>query len=113
MTRKSNWMKEKDSKPGAMGVFISNFRELGQDGMCQADDWMLEFQPGTKLDMPARMCAKLVAINNVLAGRQDVADKIKEVLQRYADEGDRDAGFAVDEIDFAACPKVRRFVAGA
>ena len=110
MTRKSHWMKEKDPKPGALGVFIGNFQELGEDGLCKADDWMLEYQPGTVLDMPSRMCAKLCAMNNVLAGRHDVADKIKTTLQRYADEGDADAALAVIEIEFAARPRSRRFV---
>lgn len=67
MARESHWMKE-PGKDRAMGVFIENFQELGEDGLCQHDEWMLSYQPGTQLDMASRMTAKLVAINNVLAG---------------------------------------------
>lgn len=75
----------------ALGSYIDNWRELGQDGMCRTEPWMLQAEPGKTLTREAEDLARMVGINNALAGRTDVAEKIAATMEAYGDVATADS----------------------
>lgn len=77
--------------PGALGSYIENFREIGQAGMCQTESWMLQVETGKKLTREAEDLVRMVGINNALAGRDDIAEKIAATMEAYGDVATADS----------------------
>lgn len=84
------WHNSKDGtervKP--LGVYVENWREIGIDGLCHAEDWMLDYQPDTVLDDTACSLMRLVGINCAMNGHEERAQQICVTFDRYAEAGD-------------------------